>query len=252
MSEDVFSFAFIPDPQIGMNSPSGLCGPGSDKERLDRAIAYINENDVDFVVFGGDQINNASGDNTAPQLDVLQESLSALTVPYYGVIGNHEQGDPAQSWEYIERGLPVRFSLSRGNTFLVGINSSWLRGDFGDKYLQQEWDYLENQFSQAPADCRHRFVVMHWPLFNYHPREADTYWNMPNRDKLIDLFKRHGVSCVLAGHWQQDMDARWHGISLIASVGTSLPLQYPEELSFKIVTVFEGGWSVRRVSVASS
>ncbi len=252
MSKNVFSFAFIADPQIGMNSPLGLHGPGSDKERLDLAIAYVNENGVDFVVFGGDQINDANKEHTDSQLDVLEESLSALAVPYYGVIGNHEQGDPARSWKYIERGLPVRFSLSYRNTFLVGINSSWLRGDFGDEYLQEEWDYLESQFSQASPDCKHRFVVMHWPLFSYYPREADTYWNMPNRDKLIDLFKKHKVSCVLSGHWQQDIDARWHGISLITSVGTCLPLQYPEELSFKVVTVFEDGWSVRRVSVESS
>jgi len=252
MSKDVFSFAFIADPQIGINSPSGLHGPGSDKERLDCAIAHINANEVDFVVFGGDQIHRANDENTDSQLDAMEESLSALTIPYYGVIGNHEQGDPGQSWKYIERGLPVRFSLFHGNTFLVGINSSWLRGDFGDKYVQEEWDYLEGQFSQVPTDCKHRFVVMHWPLFNCHPREADTYWNMPNRNKLIDLFEKHKVSCVLAGHWQQDIDARWRGISLITSVGTSLPLQYPEELSFKVITVFEDGWSVRRVSVANN
>ena len=119
MSNEVFSFAFITDPQIGMNSPSGLRGPASDKERLDRAIAYVNANGVDFVVLGGDQINNAGDENTDSQLDVLQESLSALTIPYYGVIGNHEQGDPAQDWKYIERGLPVRFSITHKNTFLV-------------------------------------------------------------------------------------------------------------------------------------
>jgi 3',5'-cyclic AMP phosphodiesterase CpdA len=244
-----FKFAFIADCQIGMNSPSGLREPGSDKERLDRAIAHINENEVDFLVFGGDQINNRDDEHTDSQLGVLEESLAALTVPYYGVIGNHEQGDPTQEWRYIERGLPVRFALSHGNTFLVGVNSSWLRGDFGDKYVQEEWDYLERRLSEVSTDCKHRFVVMHWPLFNVHPREEDNSWNMPNRSELIELFKRHNVSCILSGHWQQDIDARWHGINLITSVGTSRPLQYPEELSFKVVTVFEEGWSVRRVSV---
>ena len=249
MGTDVFRFAFITDPQIGMNSPSGLRGPGSDKERLDFAVAYINANDVDFVVFGGDQIDSADSENTDAQLDALEESLSGLAVPYYGVIGNHEQGDPSKSWKYVERGLPVRFSLVHKDTFLVGINSSWLRGGFGEKYMQDEWDYLEAEFSRAPADTKHRFVIMHWPLLNYHPREEVTYWNMPNREKLIDLFRQHRVSCILSGHWQQDIDARWRGISLITSVGTSLPLQYPEELSFKLVTVFEDGWSARRVSV---
>ena len=251
MKNEVFSFAFIADPQIGLNSPSGLYGAGSDKERLDSAIAYINKNEVDFVVFGGDQINNANDENTDSQLDVLEESLSGLTVPYYGVIGNHEQGDPAKKWKYIERQLPVRFSITHKNTFLVGINSSWLRGDFGDKYQQDEWNYLTTELSCNSANYTHCFVVMHWPLLNYHSKEEDTYWNMPNREKLIDLFNQHNVSCVLSGHWQQDIDTCWRGISLITSVGTSLPLQYPEELSFKVVTVFEDGWSVRRVSVAN-
>ena len=252
MSDGVFSFAFITDPQIGMDSASGLHEPGSDKKRLDRAIACVNESGVDFAVFGGDQIENPGDEHTDPQLDALQESLSALTVPYYGVVGNHEQGDPLQSWKYIERGLPVRFSLSHRNAFLVGVNAWWLRGDFGDEYLQKELDYLGTQLSQVPPGCRHRFVVMHWPLFNYHPQEEDTYWNMSNRCDLVDLFRSYEVSCVLTGHWHQDIDARWHGISLITSVGTSGPLQYPEELSFKIITVFEDGWSVRRVAVGSS
>ena len=252
MKREVFRFAFITDPQIGMNSPSGLHGIGSDKERLDSAIAYINGNDIDFVVFGGDQINNANDENTDPQLDVLEESLSGLTVPYYGVMGNHEQGDPTEEWKYIKRQLPVRFSITHKNTFLVGINSSWLRGDFGDKYQQEEWNYLTAELSRRPVDCTHCFVVMHWPLLNYHPGEENTHCNMPNREKVIDLLKQYNVSCVLSGHWHQDIDACWRGISLITSVGTSLALQYSEELSFKVVTVFEDGWSARRVSVANN
>lgn len=175
--------------------------------------------------------------------------MSALTVPYYGVIGNHEQGDPTQSWKYIERGLPIRFTISHGNAFFVGINSPWLMRGFGG-----EWEYLESQLSEAPTNCKHRFVVMHYPLFNYHPLEEDSGWNMSNRDrnKLIDLFKRYNVSCVFSGHWHQDINACWHGISLITSVGTIRSHQYPEELSFKVVTVFEDGWSVRRVAVEDS
>ena len=252
MAQDVFSFAFIADAQIGMNSPSGLEGPASDKERLDRAIAVINDSDVRFVIWGGDQINNAAGEQAVAQLDVFEGCLSRLSVPHYGVIGNHEQGDPTQSWPYIERGLPIRFTFSYERAFFVGINALWLRGDVGEDYLKQEWDALEAAFAEARADCEQRFVVMHWPLFSVHPAEEDDYWNMPNRAELIDVFKKHHVSCVLSGHWQQDIDATWHGIPLITSIGTSLPLQYPEELSFKIVTVFEGGWSIRRVSVGET
>lgn len=70
MGKDVFSFAFITDTHIGANSnPSRGT---SDKERLDRAIAYVNENAIDFVIFGGDQITSANDENTNFQLDVLE------------------------------------------------------------------------------------------------------------------------------------------------------------------------------------
>ena len=252
MSNDVFRFAFVTDPQIGMESPAGLRGPGSDKERLDRAIARINEEALDFVVFGGDLINSADDEHTDAQLDVLRESVSALTVPYVGVVGNHDGGDPASSSKYVERGWPVRFSLHHKNTWLVGANSMMLRGDFGDQARQQEWEYLEAELSGAPADCAHRFVVMHWPLLIQHPDEEDNYWNVAARDALIELFRQHDVSCVLTGHWHQDIDARWRGISLVTSIGTSVALQYPEERSFKIITVFQDGWTVQRVSVEGS
>ncbi|MAE61957.1 MAG: hypothetical protein CMJ49_11455 [Planctomycetaceae bacterium] len=249
MSDDVFRFAFITDSQIGMNSPFGLDGPGSDKARLDSAIAHVNANEIDFVVFGGDQINDADTEETDAQLDAFETSVAALKVPHYGVIGNHEQGRPSGTWKYIERGLPVRFSMTHKSLFMVGAHGTYLRADFGEENWQAEWDCLETALSGAPAGCEHRFVVMHWPLMNYHPGEAESYWNVSRRGKLIELFKRHGVSCVLSGHWQQDIDANWQGISLITSVGTSKTLQYPEELSFKVFTVFEGGWSARRVSV---
>ena len=53
MSSDPFCFAFIADAQIGMNSPAGLRGPGSDKERLDAAVAYVNPGFPRWVPLGG-------------------------------------------------------------------------------------------------------------------------------------------------------------------------------------------------------
>lgn len=246
--ENVFSFAFIADPQIGINSPEGLRGANSDKQRLELAIDFVNQNEIEFVIFGGDQIDSI---DSQEQLDLFMECLSKLKVPYYGVIGNHEQGlSPDSKSLYIQRdGAPVRFSMVHKNAFFVGTNILWIRGDCGPECQQKEWAFLRNEFDRAPADCSHRFVVTHWPLFNRHPFEEESYWNMPNRPELLDFFKEKKVSCVLAGHLHQDLDACWDGLCLLASVGTSLPLQYPEELAFKVITVFPGGWSARRVSV---
>lgn len=249
MNGTAFRFAFLTDCQIGMNSPNGLRGPGSDKDRLDSAIAYVNENDIDFVILGGDQINDQDSEDTDEQLDVLGESLTQLTVPYYGVSGNHDHGEPGQTWKYLERGMPERFSFVHKNSFFVGLDAHCLRGQFGEDHQRAESAYIETELSKAPSTCAQRFVVMHWPLISTHPDEEDTYWNMPNRSDLIEILKRHDVSCVISGHWHQDLDACWHGISLVTSIGTSRPLQYPEEVAIKVFTVFDGGWSARRVVV---
>ncbi len=244
----MFSFAYITDAQLGATC-FGLHRPGSASINLDRAIHYVNKSSVDFIVLGGDQIHQGEGSLTDQQITAFERSIAKSKVPYYGVIGNHEQGDPDKKWKYIERGLPVRFTLTHENMYMVGFNCSWLRGEFGDKYQMDEWDYIETQLKKAPAECEHRFIVMHWPLFIQHPEEEDTYWNMPNRHSVLDLFKKYNVSCILAGHRHHDINTTWNGINIITSIGTSTPTDYPEELSFKIVTVFEGGWSARRVSV---
>ncbi len=42
MRDFSFEFAFITDPQIGMNSPNGLDGPDSDRSRLEALLANHN------------------------------------------------------------------------------------------------------------------------------------------------------------------------------------------------------------------
>ncbi len=244
-----FNFAFVTDPQIGMNSPWGLNGPASDRSRLEWAINFINEpaNEIDFTIFGGDLVNNRDAEE---ELDVLLECLGILEKPYYGVPGNHDLFDPReQPSPYIERGAPVGFSFSHKGAAFLGLNSIHLRGDFGGQLQQQELQHTAEQLDSMDPECSHRFVVTHWPLFVHEPDEAETYWNMENRRRVIALFQQHKVSCQISGHWHQDIDAVWHGISLLGSIGLSKPLQYPEERSFKVVTVFDDGWLARRVSV---
>lgn len=247
MEDNVFSFAFIADPQIGLNSPFGLEGIQSDKARLERAIEYVNESDVDFVVLGGDLIHAA---DSQEQLDIGLECLAGANVPVYGVPGNHDQHDPrVKPSIYLEQGAPSGFSFVHKKAFFLGFNDTRLRGDYGEELQEQEWELLRKCFAEAPAECDHRFVFMHWCLFVKHPAEEDTYWNMPNRRQIVEFFRSQRVSCVVSAHWHQDLDAGWNGIHLLASVGICRPLQYPEETSFKIITVSRDGWSARRVAV---
>lgn len=249
MAKPDFRFAFIADPQIGMARhfmwPAD--GPQSDAKRLEFAVNWINTNDVDFVIFGGDQINDPRKEE---EFDLFMSCVDKLKKPWYAVAGNHDQLDPeGEPAVYTRRDGPNRFAFSHQGSFFVGFNSAWLKGDYGAEYQKREWDWLTARLQEKPADATHCFITMHHVLFATEPDEPNDYWNMPNRRELLELFMEHGVSCVLCGHWQNDADTNWRGLPLICGVGTAMPLQYPEELSFKDISVFQGGWQARRVSV---
>ncbi|MCJ8329539.1 MAG: metallophosphoesterase [Lentisphaeria bacterium] len=239
-----FTFAFLTDPQIGMNSPNGLEGEGSDKSRLDIAVDYINEKEFEFLIFGGDQVNRGFSES---EIDVFMASTERIKIPWYGVSGNHDQEERYMSIEE----TPKRFSFFQNDCFFMGFNATELRGD-AEKLTEglqaKEWAYLRESFTPEADDAKFRFVFMHWPLFINHPEEDGSYWNMPNRLELLEFFKEKKVSCVFSGHYHQDIDIDWQGIRLISSTSTSGPLHYPEQPAFKIITVFEDGYSVRRIS----
>lgn len=239
----MFTFAFITDPQIGMASSNELETDDSARTRLDRAVDFVNAtDDVDFVIFGGDHVNHGE---SVEQRDVFLAGAARLKVPWYGVSGNHDQHEVYLTHE----ATPNRFTLNHKGCFFVGFNATALRGDLEAAAQAEEWAYLRETMAAAPTDATHRFVIMHWPLFIQHPDEEECYWNMPNRHQLVQFFKESKITCVLSGHWHQDIDVTWQGIPLITSIGTCRQLQYPEETAFKLVAVFDDGFSVRRVSV---
>jgi 3',5'-cyclic AMP phosphodiesterase CpdA len=236
----MFTFAFITDPQIGNSSPDGHEADNSDRARLDRAVDYVNANDVDLVIFGGDQVNVGE---SVEERDVFLASAARLNVPWYGVSGNHDQHPVYLDHE----ATPNQFTLDHKGCHFIGFNATAIRGDLDEPVQEAEWVYLREALAAMPADATHRFVIMHWPLFTQHPDEVECYWNMPNRHELVQLFKEHDITCVFSGHWHQDIDFTWQGVQFITSIGTCCPLQYAEETAFKLVTVFDDGYSVRRV-----
>jgi predicted phosphodiesterase len=244
-----FSFAFLTDPQIGMDSPSGLDAPDSDRARLEACIEFINEWEAEFVVLGGDLIHSASGPKAEAEAHHVVQALAKLTVPYYGVAGNHDQGPKGEPWPYVEGGLPLHFSMQHKEVAFIGPNACNLRGTYEEDCQAEEWNWMREAFAKIPDDCAQRWVAMHWPLLNSYPTEEETYWNMKNREELVDFFVEQKVSCVLSGHFHQDVEVSWKGIPLVNCMSANKPLQYAEQRAFKMIMIFDGGWSIRRVSV---
>ena len=153
-----FTFAFLTDPQLGMNSPSGLDAPDSDKARLCAAVGMINESDAEFVILGGDQIHGGYDvleDEQAveEQPDAVESALSGLNVPYYSVPGNHDFGRETDPRPYTDRGFPMRFTMQHKGVAFVEFSAVFLKGDHGRDRQEEEWSALRQAFAEIPADC---------------------------------------------------------------------------------------------------
>src|SRR5690606_37246040 len=69
------------------------CGSFDNKEKIERAINLINEQDFDVFVFTGDLVNNF-----AWEMEPWAETFSKIKNPEYGkfsILGNHDYGEYA-------------------------------------------------------------------------------------------------------------------------------------------------------------
>lgn len=65
-------------------------------ERLKDVVAYVNSEDIDLLILGGDIIDCPSESN----MKLLAEQLGKLTKPYIYVTGNHDWN---YSWDYLSK-----------------------------------------------------------------------------------------------------------------------------------------------------
>ncbi len=219
------TFIQISDPQIGFFADNKDIV--KDSVNLATAVEQINRLQPDFVVVTGDMVNS---EKSARQLDCYAEVMSRIddSIPVWQVPGNHDLGHgstDAAIDSYVDRYGYQRFSFRYRGCAFIGINTCVIK----DQNIQQEedqYEWLEKQLKKYSENSDEIFVFSHYPFFIRRFDEKTGYSNlcMESRLRYWSLFKKYGVTAVVAGHLHDTVNSEYDGIVMYTAGPVGRPL----------------------------
>lgn len=220
-----------------------------DAERYAAAIEQANHLRPDFVIVGGDMIDDPSRSEQVEALFRITRRLDD-DIPIRWAPGNHDISSnflvPSEHDidKYREIFGPDYYSFQHGETKFVVMNTVVIdHPELVPGHHEEQMEWLDGQLA---ANSGRIVLVGHHPLFTSAPDEEDTYWNLPTerRSRILDMAHRADVRLVLAGHWHRNSIARDGDLEMV----TSGPIGYPlgdDPSGFRIVDVGQTGISHR-------
>lgn len=201
-----------------------------DAERYRSAIEMANAIRPEFVVMGGDMIDNNADDAQVEELLRITGSLDS-DIPMLWVPGNHDIADDtvvpssASVSAYREVFGADFYGFDHGDVRFVVLNTVVI--DHPENMmdeLAEQMTFLEDEFSRADGRA-HTILLGHHPLFLEHPDEEDNYWNLPmeQRGPILQLIRNHDVTAAFAGHWHRNSLAFDGDFEMV----TTGPVGYP-------------------------
>jgi len=203
-----------------------------DARRYQRAIAAANSLAPDFVVMGGDMVDDANGEGELAEVRRIT-GLLRTEIPMYWVPGNHDVAfdavvpTPGSVSAYRRRfGADAYAFDHKGACFIVANTAIWDHPERLPGGWEAQVAFLERELEAArQRESTHIIVFAHHPLFTASADEDDSYWNIaPERRSLVlDLLSTYDVRAVFSGHWHRNGG----GLAGDLEVVVSGPVGYP-------------------------
>jgi 3',5'-cyclic AMP phosphodiesterase CpdA len=202
-----------------------------DAERYREAIAAANQLRPEFVVMGGDMIDDPTSQEQYDELMAITAELDD-EIPIRWVPGNHDIAfdtvvpTDASIAAYRDAFGPDFYSFDHGGIRFIVLNTVVIDHpeETGDALMEQ-MDFLRWEIGRIVDDGARGVVFGHHPLFVGEADEEDTYWNLPSirRRSLLTEFRRGQISHMFSGHWHRNSVARDGEFEMV----TSGPVGYP-------------------------
>ena len=206
-------FVVISDTHVG--------SPG-DAERLARLLPYLERERPDFILHGGDVVNDTLA---APgQLRDAQRLLSRFPARLHVVPGNHDIGmarspDLLRTWAAAFG--PTEFAFEQAGVRFLGFNAMALARACGNRRLEESvLSFLEAQV--AKCEGKRTVLLYHLPQVIV---PCDGLPQMPWTQRALNRFGRFvdrvaPVAC-LAGHWHLGVRVPWSTCDLTVAPAIS-------------------------------
>ena len=221
-----------------------------DAARYREAIRAANHIRPDFVVMGGDMVDDP-GDEAQLEEVLRITAMLDSDIPMRWVPGNHDVGadtvvpTAASIHDYRQAFGPDYYAFDFGPVRFVVMNTVVL--DHPEEVpdeLAEQFDFLTTTLGTAADDGQTVVLLGHHPLFLAEPTEDDSYWNLPleRRRLILDLIEQHRIPLGLAGHWHRNSIAHHGDFEMVTTGAVGYPLG-KDPSGFRVVTVDRAGFS---------
>jgi 3',5'-cyclic AMP phosphodiesterase CpdA len=240
-----FFFIQMSDPQFGMFA--------DDKEfaqetiNFEMAIATANRLRPAFVVITGDLVNKPLDRAQVDEFERIAGRLDTR-IPLYRIAGNHDVENvptPESVAAYVKRQGRDYYAFRHGPVTGIVLNSSVIHSPSkAPALLDAQRAWLENELAVArQAGARHLIVFQHHPWFLKQADEPDEYFNIPleRRRGYLDLFRRHGVTALVSGHYHRNALGRDGAIEMITTGPVGKPLGEGTQSGFRVFVIDDAG-----------
>ncbi len=215
-----------------------------------RIVDRIVDEDPLFVFNTGDLVSNGNCMDDWDHFFRINDSL-IRNVPYYGVLGNHEQDSENYYNFFSLPGNESYYFFSVGDALFITLDMEGAKiiapeylseeneDDFwiniSKKYFEEEKQWLENILT-INEDAGYIFVFFH-PTY-YSIKASRVEEAKLRREFWGDIFERHNVTAVLNGHDHYYHHAEHGGTHYIVTAGGGAPLYdtdaiQPETVAYK-------------------
>jgi hypothetical protein len=178
-----------------------------------------------FSVFVGDMVTTGRIDSQWDEQYFSPARNFFATIPYYGVIGNHEQNCPLFTKIFPTPG-GKNWSQAIGSVLFIGID-----GDMDWSSGSKLAGWLEDILAKSKA--KFIFLASHYPpwtsgdhgLLNENGRPRERSIRLA-QDVLMPLLKKYNATAMFAGHDHfYERSEPEEGVSMIVTGGAGAPLR---------------------------
>ena len=194
-----------------------------EKARL--AMATFNENEADFLVLLGDNIDEIDKESDLTNLKILDELLGRFNGERHYVLGNHDLGNLTKE-EFLAKtggaGEAANYSFSRAGYHFIVLDpnfrqdgTEYSRGNFEwtDSYIPSEQRiWLKNELELSRSKGKKVIIFIHQILCD----TENEYHGVKNNDEIRAILEQSGnVTAVFQGHYHHGIYKKINGIHYV-------------------------------------
>ncbi len=207
---------------------------------IEELVREINKTeDIDFVVFTGDNIDSPEAKNLHALLNITDK----LEKPCYFVIGNHDVStnsklgkskylDIIRYHNWFSPAWKPNYTFKKGGFLFVVVDGAKevIPGPNG-YYKQGTLDWLDKVLTKNKN--KRVVILQHFPLIE--PRKSNSHKTYM-AEKYLELLDKHeNVIAVVTGHYHQNHEVMRNGVYHISS-----PAFAEEPHYYKVIEIVDG------------